>query len=96
LLLVPSRCFIAASLPSQHIPPLETLSLIPAATADFNLNSWGTGLQLIMYAKTCVALALLGIAAGEANPRPTPAPTARAEESQVTAITDCHLHETDL
>jgi hypothetical protein len=49
-----------------------------------------------MYTASCVALALLGLAAGEAIPKPTSAPTARAEEPEVTAITDCHLHGADL
>ncbi|CAI6093342.1 unnamed protein product [Clonostachys chloroleuca] len=48
-----------------------------------------------MSAKTCLTLALCGLAMADLAPRQTQAPTTTAQ-AQVTAITGCHLHASDL
>ncbi|CAG9941358.1 unnamed protein product [Clonostachys rosea f. rosea IK726] len=48
-----------------------------------------------MSAKTCLTLALCGLAMADLVPRQTQAPTTTAQ-AQVTAITGCHLHASDL
>ncbi|CAH0019185.1 unnamed protein product [Clonostachys rhizophaga] len=48
-----------------------------------------------MSAKTCLTLALCGLAMADLAPRQTQAPTTTTQ-AQVTAITGCHLHASDL
>lgn len=49
-----------------------------------------------MQAKALLALALGGLAAADLVPRQTEAPTATQDAPEVTAITGCHLHGSDL